>query len=200
MMIGFSRLMCVLLTATFLVVSGSVFAEDKGEAAKKKEEAKSELKVEDQKTEKKEEEKKSAVVSQRTKVCELELTSNDAMKYSTNEIMVGAECAQLKITLKHVGKLPKTAMGHNLVIAEKSKVDALFAAGLKAGPAKNYIPDSEDILAATKLLGGGESDTITVDVKKLEGKQDLEFFCLFPGHMAAMRGSVKLEGEKKPSS
>lgn len=134
-----------------------------------------------------------------TKVCEQTLEANDAMKYSTSELVVAADCTQLKLTLKHTGKLPKSAMGHNLVIAETSKVDDLIKAGLKAGPDKNYIPESKDVLLSTQLLGGGESDTVTVDVASLKGK-DLSFFCLFPGHTTAMRGSVKVEGGTKPSS
>lgn len=144
-------------------------------------------------------EQKQDVATQRTEVCEVEVTANDAMQYSTKEITIGAQCAQLKLTLKSTGKLPKTAMGHNLVIAEASQVDQLIAAGLKAGPAQDYIPKSEHVLAATKLLGGGESDTITVDVAQLGGK-NLQFFCLFPGHTTVMRGSVKVEGAQKPSS
>ena len=126
------------------------------------------------------------------KMCELELTADDQMKFSTKELMVGADCKTLTLTLKHVGKLPKAAMGHNVVFAEKSKKDELVKLGLKAGPDKGYIPDSKDVLLATKLLGGGESDTVKVDVSTLMGK-DLVFFCLFPGHTAAMTGTVKLE-------
>jgi len=112
-----------------------------------------------------------------------------------SHLKVAADCAKLSVNFKHVGRLPKVAMGHNIVFAETSKVDGLIKAGLQAGPSKNYIPESADVLAASKLLSGGESDTVTLDVTDLANK-DLMFFCLFPGHTAAMRVPVTFEKSK----
>lgn len=133
------------------------------------------------------------------KTCDMEVTANDAMQFNTKELKIPADCTNLKLTFKNIGKLPKTAMGHNLVIAEKSKTDDLIKAGLQAGANKDYIPNSPDVLASTKLLSGGESDVIEIDVNTLRGK-DLNFFCLFPGHTAAMRGSVVFENTPSQST
>ena len=47
------------------------------------------------------------------------------------------------------------------------------------------------VLATTKLIGGGESSSVTFKTDGLAGK-DLTFFCSFPGHFAMMKGSFKV--------
>lgn len=138
---------------------------------------------------KKKEVKKDSEDTSSSASCEQTISANDAMKFDTKELKIDGACKTFKLTLKHTGRLPITAMGHNLVIAEDSKMEDVIQAGIKAGAAKGYIPDSSDVLVATKLLGGGESDTIDIDVAKLAGKS-LSFFCLFPGHTTMMRGKV----------
>ena len=154
---------------------------DAGTAKEKKQE----VKAKDAKDAKKEGSSEGASSSS----CEQTISANDAMKFDTKELKIDGACKTFKLTLKHTGRLPITAMGHNLVIAEDSKMDEVIQAGIKAGAAKGYIPDSADVLVATKLLGGGESDTTMIEVAKLEGKS-LSFFCLFPGHTTMMRGKV----------
>ena len=96
------------------------------------------------------------------------------------------------ITLKHVGKLPKAAMGHNLVIAAESDMKKVIENGTKAGPAKDYAPGTEHVVVATKLVGGGESDTVTLKTSSLKKGTKYKFFCTFPGHSAMMNGDVTL--------
>ena len=81
-------------------------------------------------------------------------------------------------------------------------MDAVIKAGLKAGPTKDYIPDSKDVLVATKLLPGidkSKEDTVEFSVDTLKGKE-LAFFCLFPGHYGAMQGTVTIEGDTPKKS
>ena len=56
---------------------------------------------------------------------------------------------------------------------------------MKAGDAR--------VIAATKLLGGGESDSVTFDVAKLKAGEAFSFFCTFPGHSALMKGTLQLK-------
>ena len=42
--------------------------------------------------------------------CDVEI-SNDAMQFNKSSIAVPASCKQFNVKLKHVGKLPKVAMG-----------------------------------------------------------------------------------------
>ena len=121
---------------------------------------------------------------------ELTIDSNDAMQYSSNELR--AKVGEIKLTLNHTGKMEKISMGHNLVIL-KMGTD-INAFGAKAADAKDtdYIPASEEstIIAHTKLLGGGESDTITFTISE-PGTYD--FICSFPGHLALMKGKLIVE-------
>lgn len=121
----------------------------------------------------------------------LVIEGNDQMQFNTNELKAVAG-KPIKLTLKHVGKIPKEAMGHNLVILQEGTDQGAFA--LKANDAKatDYIPESEkaSIIAHTKLLGGGEEDTIEFTIDK---KGSYPFICSFPGHVAMMKGVLIVE-------
>ncbi|KAF2081531.1 azurin [Flavobacterium sharifuzzamanii] len=121
----------------------------------------------------------------------LVIEGNDQMQFNTSELKAVAG-KPIKLTLKHVGKIPKEAMGHNLVILQEGTDQAAFA--LKANDAKatDYIPESEkaSIIAHTKLIGGGEEDTIEFTIDK---KGSYPFICSFPGHVAMMKGVLIVE-------
>lgn len=125
------------------------------------------------------------------KTCDLAIEGNDQMQFNKKELVVDADCTEVKITLKHVGKLTKQAMGHNIVLSKTSDMPAIGADGLKAGLANNYLPKGDKrVIAASKLLGGGESDSITVKKADLKAAGDVSFFCTFPGHSGLMKGKV----------
>ncbi|EIJ38042.1 azurin [Galbibacter orientalis DSM 19592] len=118
------------------------------------------------------------------------ITANDMMKFNKSEIRVKAG-QKVTITLKHVGKLDKKVMGHNLVIL-KADADLVDFATKATGATNNeYIPEGTDaVIAHTKLLGGGESDTITFEAP---AAGTYNFLCSFPGHFAAMQGKFIVE-------
>lgn len=67
------------------------------------------------------------------------------------------------------------------------------ADGAKAGLASNYIkPGDTRVLARTKVIGGGETTSVTFKSVRLKIGTDYVFFCSFPGHSAAMHGTVIL--------
>jgi azurin len=119
----------------------------------------------------------------------LVIESNDQMRFNKDELR--AVSGTVTLTLKHVGKMEKSIMGHNLVILKPGTDVADFS--LKAVDAKDtdYIPASEKdkVLAHTKLIGGGESDTIEFTIEK--GTYD--FICSFPGHASLMKGKLIVE-------
>lgn len=125
--------------------------------------------------------------------CNVSLESNDNMQFTTREINVKSSCQNFTITLNHTGKMPKAGMGHNVVITKASDKDGVVSDGMSVGLDKDYLkPDDPRVIVATKLIGGGESDTITFPVSKLAKGQDYVFFCSFPGHAAMMSGKVNL--------
>jgi len=126
------------------------------------------------------------------KKCPLAIEGNDQMQFSTKELSVDTACTEVALTLKHTGKLPKEAMGHNWVLAKEADVDALVKAGLTAGLANDYVPkDDARVLAHTKVLGGGETTSVTFSTSKLKEGEKYKFFCLFPGHVGIMVGEFK---------
>ncbi|APX75519.1 azurin [Achromobacter insolitus] len=125
--------------------------------------------------------------------CEATIESNDAMQYNVSEMVVDKSCKQFTVHLKHVGKLPKTAMGHNWVLTKDADKTAVATEGMTAGPAQDYVKAGDTrVIAHTKVIGGGESDSVTFDVSKLTPGEAYAYFCSFPGHWAVMKGTLKL--------
>ena len=119
----------------------------------------------------------------------IEITGNDQMQFSTKALEATAGDT-VTLTLTHTGKLPKVAMGHNWVLLEKEVKVPEFGMKAVTAAATDYIPTDEatkkQIVAHTKLLGGGETDTITFTAPAEPG--EYPFLCSFPGHFAVMNG------------
>lgn len=125
--------------------------------------------------------------------CSVIIESNDMMQFDKKEIVISKACKEFTIDLRHVGQLPKAAMGHNVVVTAKADMQAAGNDGIAAGIDNDYVkPDDERVLAHTKLIGGGEKDAVTFSTEKFQAGGDYEFFCSFPGHSAIMKGVVKV--------
>lgn len=114
------------------------------------------------------------------------ITGNDQMKFDKKVIEVPAG-ATITLTLKHVGKMPLETMGHNWVLlAQGTDLDA-FARASASAKDTDYIPArrKDQVIVHTRMLGGGESDTITFTAP---AKGSYKFICSFPGHYLAMQG------------
>ena len=122
------------------------------------------------------------------------ITGNDTMQFDVKEFTVQAG-AKVELTFKNIGKLPKLAMGHNLVILKEGVSPLKFGQkimGMGANPTNPLPKESlEEVIAATKLLGPGESEKLTFTAPKQEGLY--QFLCSFPGHYAIMRGVMVVE-------
>ena len=125
--------------------------------------------------------------------CSVDLEGNDAMKFNKTSIEVPKACKDFTINLKHTGKLPKAAMGHNVVVAASSDMKGIDTDGIKAGVAADYVKAGDSrVIAHSKLIGGGETTSVTFPVAKLGGAGPYSFFCSFPGHSALMKGTLTL--------
>jgi len=123
--------------------------------------------------------------------CTIKLNGDDRMQFDQKEVTVSASCKTINIELAHTGKLPAAAMGHNVVVAATADVQAINAAGAKAGAAAGYLAkDDAKVLAATDMIGGGESTKTSFPASKLKAGGDYTFFCSFPGHAALMKGKL----------
>lgn len=123
------------------------------------------------------------------KVCKLEISGNDAMQFDKKELSITADCKTVQLTLKHAGKLPIAAMGHNWVLTKTADAMPVNNAGLTVGAAKNHVPPGDKrVIASTILLGGGQTTTISFPTTALVKGGDYMFFCSFPGHIGLMKG------------
>lgn len=127
--------------------------------------------------------------------CETVVESDDAMNFNTKELVIDkTNCKEFKVTLKHTGKMPKTAMGHNIVISKAEDTKGVLADGAAAGADADYVKAGDArVIAHTKLIGGGEETSVTVDTSKLADGGKYEFYCSFPAHSAQMLGHVTLK-------
>lgn len=126
--------------------------------------------------------------------CATEIEGNDAMQFNVKSITVPASCSEFKITLKHTGKMPVAAMGHNVVITTLDDMKKVAADGMGAGIDNDYVKPGDDrVIAHTDMIGGGETTSVSFDVSKIKGNGPYEFFCSFPGHSALMKGTLAVE-------
>lgn len=118
------------------------------------------------------------------------ITGNDGMQFNKKEIKVEAG-KKIKITLRHIGKMDKNVMGHNFVLL-KQGVNLMAFSNQAATASKNdYIPEgTQDVIAHTKMLGGGETAVIEFDAPAVG---TYEFLCSFPGHSGLMKGKFIVE-------
>ena len=126
--------------------------------------------------------------------CATNIAGNDQMQYDVGSITVPASCSKFTIHLKHAGKMPVTAMGHNVVIAKESDMQGIDADGVSAGVAGDYVKAGDArVIAHSKLVGGGESTSVSFDTSKIKSGGPFVFFCSFPGHAAMMKGSISVQ-------
>ena len=130
--------------------------------------------------------------------CKVALESNDQMQFSVHELVVPTECTEVEVTLKHSGQLSAKAMGHDWVLAKDSDMSAIVNAGMAAGAAHGFLPEHDKrVIAATAIVGGGESATVKFATSQLQAGARYVFFCTSPGHATVMRGRFIFGGDPR---
>ena len=125
------------------------------------------------------------------KTCNVAIGSNDAMQFDKQEIRIAADCTQVKLTLRHTGALPTEVMGHNWVLTTTANLEALATAAGKLPASSDHVPKGDArVLAASKVVGGGQSTTFTFSTSALRKGGDYTFFCSVPGHWMMMQGKL----------
>ena len=123
-------------------------------------------------------------------VTNIVLTANDMMQYNTKEIKVKAG-QRVRLTLRHIGKLDVNIMGHNFVLLKQGADLVAFATAAATQKDNKYIPvGTENVIAHTDMIGGGQVATIEFDAPEVG---TYEFLCSFPAHYAMMRGQFIVE-------
>lgn len=119
---------------------------------------------------------------------EIVVNSGDNMKFDVKTIVV-RQGQEVILTLNHLGKASIKTMGHNFVLLEKGVSIGKFAQKASKAKDNDYIPvDHEnEVVAYTRMIGGGESDVITFQSPE---RGEYDFICSFPGHSSIMRGRL----------
>ena len=125
--------------------------------------------------------------------CEQIIEGNDALQFNSKSMMVSASCESVTVTLNHTGQLPANIMGHNWVLTKSSDFMPVAQAGGAAGLENDYVPQNDSrVIAYSKIIGGGDSTSVTFSTSDLSSDESYTFFCSFPGHYAIMQGSFSL--------
>jgi azurin len=123
----------------------------------------------------------------------IQIEVGDNMKFAPAAI-TAAPGESVKVVLKHVGQMPKMAMGHNFVLLKKG-VDAKGVADKCASSRDTEFIAAAvqpQLLASTKLVGPGETAEATFTAPAQRG--DYQFICTFPGHFAVgMKGILTVK-------
>jgi azurin len=118
----------------------------------------------------------------------IKLEANENMRFNSELFRVKAG-KKIWLILKNTSVRSATSMTHNVIVL-KSGVDMADFADV-AHKAKNeqYVPSSLNslIIAHTKLVSGGQSDTVDFTISSA-GIYD--FICSFPGHWGTMQGKI----------
>jgi azurin len=128
-------------------------------------------------------------------VKEITIEGDDQMNYSIEQFSVKPG-QMVRLTLEHVGSLPASAMGHNVVIIEQGEDFMEFTADANEQGANldnDYLPKAvyDRVIAFTELVGGGNSTTVEFKAPDKAGKYP--YLCTFPGHAAQMNGTMAVE-------
>lgn len=123
------------------------------------------------------------------------ISCDDKMKYNvtTFEAKPGQK---IVVTVSNKGTTPKASMGHNFVMLDRTVNTGNLQAWLdKASTeaAHDYVPSgSKEVLAHSKLLGPGDSDTVAFNAPFIPG--EYVYTCSFPGHSTqGMRGVMTVK-------
>ena len=126
---------------------------------------------------------KTTPIEDETKII---LNSNDLMQFD-KKVLSASPGQKVTLTLNHTGRGNKMIMGHNFVLL-KSGVDVdIFARKAVQARDTEYIPEGDEMIAYTKLIGGGESVTISFEAPE---KGIYNFICTFPAHYQLMSGQL----------
>ena len=115
-------------------------------------------------------------------------TVKEEMRYDIKSFVVQAG-SPVKLWLYNPDYMP-----HNIVIGQIGSAEEIGKASIALGAegfAKHFVPDSDKVIAASKLLNHEQSEVLEFTAPSKPGEYD--FLCTFPGHWQLMRGVMIVE-------
>jgi azurin len=115
---------------------------------------------------------------------EVTIQADDKMRYDVTAFDVSPG-QKVSVTIKNIGTTPKFSMGHNFVLLDRiintGNVQSVFLDKASMEASHDYVsPGAKEVLAHSKLLGPGETETVTFNAPYVPG--DYLYLCSFPGH------------------
>lgn len=106
------------------------------------------------------------------------------MTFDPTEFTVKAG-EEITVIFQNIGEMPVETMGHNLAILEAGTDVSAFASAAVGHSGNDYIaPEyAEKVIAATRVLGPGEEETLVFTAPEAPG--EYPFVCSFPAHTPA---------------
>lgn len=83
-----------------------------------------------------------------------------------------------------------TMMIHNIIFVQKGKANEIGVKALRAGEARQYIPDHPAVVAASALVQPLDSVQVFFEAPPMG---TYPFICSYPGHYLKMRGRLVVE-------
>jgi len=112
----------------------------------------------------------------------------EKMSYDVKELTVKAG-KKIKLTFANPDFMP-----HNLLVVQPGSSQEMGVAAMAMGAegfAKDFRPDSDKIIAGTKMIDNGGEETIEFTAPASPGKY--EYVCTFPGHYLIMKGVLNVK-------
>ncbi|MBL9185883.1 MAG: hypothetical protein JNK23_00250 [Opitutaceae bacterium] len=87
-------------------------------------------------------------------------------------------------------------MPHNLVVVKPGSRAKVSTEAMTLAPehtdrqGRAWVPESTDVIAATKLIEPGRSETLKITANAIRTEGVYEFVCTFPGHWTVMWGQL----------
>ncbi len=132
---------------------------------------------------------KSGIISDTDALTTIRIgTLVEQMSYDVKELTVKAG-KKIKVTFVNPDFMP-----HNLVFCQPGSSQELGLAAMNLGAegfAKQFLPDSDKIIAATKMIDNAGEETIEFTAPAKPGKY--EYVCTFPGHFMIMKGVLNVK-------
>ena len=114
----------------------------------------------------------------------------EGMRYDTPRIVVQAGRA-FDLIFDNPDVMP-----HNLVVVKPGTREQVGVAAAAMTPeardskGRTFVPDLGSVVAATKMLEAGQSETLKIPASALRTEGEYEYVCTFPGHWAMMWGKL----------
>lgn len=119
----------------------------------------------------------------------LEVATNGDDLYFNKKDFTAKAGSTIQVTFKNNASA-SSGLSHNFVVVKPGTKDQVANDSMQAGEDKNYVAEGPNVIAHTKLLKPGQSETITF---ALPTAGEYSFLCTYPGHNMTMNGILTVK-------